>query len=141
MATTASPTREALSETDRAALELAIEIARKQDRGRREQIDDKLRREPWLEVGIFAAYCCQDRALRLKPWQLAPCMVEADATDAPGHEPRGARNAAALLRRMLSLNISRFHPDPVAAINAAEQARRDMRVGDGQDSTSAAPPP
>ena len=44
----------------------------------------------------------------------------------PGQRSRsisGHRAAAELLRRMLALGISRWHPDPLAAIEAAEAGR------------------
>jgi hypothetical protein len=115
---------EALTDTDRQALTLAIEMARKHSRADRLQIDDKLTREPWFAVARFAAHGCQEHALRLKPWQCwPPCAVEPDDVDAPGFEHRGIRSSAALLQRMLALGISRWHPDPLAAIEAAEAGR------------------
>ena len=44
-ATTADPL---LSDADKAALELAIEIDRKRSPGDRQQIDDMLRERPWV---------------------------------------------------------------------------------------------
>jgi hypothetical protein len=122
----AKPTTEPqLSAADRAALELAIETARKHSRADRAQIDDKLRTEPWLTVAMFAAHECQEWSLDLQPWECwPPCAVEVDDDDAPGLEHRGIRKSAALLRHMLALGISRWHPDPVAAIEAAEQVQR-----------------
>lgn len=108
-----------LTEADRHALTLAIETARKLSAADREQIDDKLSREPWFKFATFAAHSCQEAALRLRPWQCwPPCAVEPDDTDEPGLEHRGIRNSAALLRRMLALGVSRWHPDPVAAVEA-----------------------
>lgn len=115
---------EALTEADRQALMLAIETARKHSPADRQQIDDKLtRREPWFDVAVFAAQECQEWSLRLKPWQAwPPCAVEPDDVDEPGFEHRGIGRSAALLRRMLSAGVSRFHPDPVGAIEAIEAA-------------------
>ena len=118
--TKANRTRDRLTEADRQALTLAIEIARKQSLANREQIDDKLCTEPWIKVAKFAAHECQEKSLRLPPWQCwPPCAVEVDDVDDPGFEHRGIRSSAMLLRRMLSLDISRWHPDPIAAIEAA----------------------
>jgi hypothetical protein len=36
----------------------------------------------------------------------------------------GRREAAELLRRMLKAKVSRFHPDPMVAVEAAEVARK-----------------
>ena len=127
METTASPKREArskaLTKTDKAALKLAIEIDRRRDYATRQQIDSKLASEPWLEVAKFAAYGCQCSALHLKPWQPPPCWAEVDDQDNEAGPISGRRAAAELLRKMLSLRISRWHPDPLAAIEAAEAAR------------------
>ena len=119
----ANPRRD-LTDTDRQALTLAIETARMQSPADQQQIDDKLTREPWFAVANFAARMCQERALRLKPWQYwPPCAVEVDDDDAPGFEHRCIRSSAALLRQMLALGISRWHPDPLAAIEAVEAER------------------
>jgi len=53
----------------------------------------------------------------------APCMVEPDDSDEPGQEHRSIGKSAALLRQMLACGVSRWHPDPVGAIEAAEAAR------------------
>jgi len=113
-----------LSDADRAALTLAIEIVRNESAGRRAQIDDKLQSEPWFEVAAFCAYGAQSAALALKPWECwPPCMVEPDDSDEPGQEHRSIGKSAALLRQMLACGVSRWHPDPVGAIEAAEAAR------------------
>jgi hypothetical protein len=125
----ASPTRnqrgEALTEGDRQALTLAIETARKHSPADQQQIDGKLESEPWFTVAVFAAHGCQETALNLAPWQCwPPCAVEVDDDDdAPGLEHRGIRKSAVLLRRMLALGVSRWHPDPLAAIEATEAER------------------
>jgi hypothetical protein len=116
---------EALTDIDRQALELAIATARKHSLADRQQIDDKLTREPWFTVARFAAHGCQEKSLNLKPWQCwPPCAVEPDSVDARGLEHRGISASAALLRRMLAAGVSRFHPDPLAAIETAEGSGR-----------------
>jgi hypothetical protein len=113
-----------LSDTDRRSLELAIETMRKHSLADREQIDTMLKERPWRAAAVFAATCCQERALRLKPWQAwPPCVVSIDDVDEPGFEHRGIRASAALLQAMLAAGVSRFHPDPLAAIETAEAAR------------------
>ena len=117
-ATTAEPP---LSDIDRQALELAIVIGRTL---RPDLIDRYLAEKPWLEAAIDASHICQETKLNLRPWQCwPPCAVDVDDNDKPGLEHRGIRNSAALLRKMLSLGISRWHPDPIAAIEAAEAER------------------
>jgi hypothetical protein len=119
-ATTAEPQ---LSDIDRQALELAIEMDRKRDRATRQQIDTMLQERPWREVAEFAAYGCQCDALHLKPWQPPPCWAEIDDQDNEAGPISGRKAAAELLRRMLALGISHWHPDPLAAIEAAEAER------------------
>jgi hypothetical protein len=115
------PTTEVeLSAVDRAALELAVEHdLTLSDAATRQQIKTKLREEPWLDVAMFCAYGRQCTALRLSPWQPAPCQVEIDDDDGNDGPIMGRRAAADLLRRMLSLGISRWHPDPLTAIEAS----------------------
>jgi hypothetical protein len=120
-ATTADPL---LSDADKAALELAIEIDRKRSPGDRQQIDDMLRERPWVEAATFAAHRCQETALHLKPWQCwPPCAVAVGETDTPGLEHRGISKSAALLRRMLAAGLSRFEPDPLNALARGEAKR------------------
>jgi len=121
---TATTAAKGLSDLDREALERAIAIDRKRSKACRQQIDDKLRDgEPWLEVAQFCAHRCQEIALHLKPWECwPPCRVEPDDTDRPSYERRGIGQSAALLRRMLSLGVSKFDPDPVGAVTRAEMA-------------------
>ena len=116
-----------LTETDRAALSLAIERVRAQDGGRAPQIDRMLADTDRTEVGMFAAACCQRQALQLKPWQIPPCRIRD-----PDHPDRsrdrrygeidGRYDAARLLRQMYDLGISRWHPDPLAAIEEKKAA-------------------
>ena len=61
---------------DRAALELAIEVTRNESPARRKQIDEFLLERPWFQVAAFCGGCAQSRALRLMPWQPAPCSVD-----------------------------------------------------------------
>jgi hypothetical protein len=120
---TARRTRKKLTPTDKAALELAIDLARKGDRTSQQQIDAMLKERPWQDVAEFAAYGCQCDALRLKPWQPPPCWAEVDDQDNEAGPISGHKAAAELLRRMLALGISRWHPDPLAAIETAEAER------------------
>jgi hypothetical protein len=123
--TRATTAERALSDIDRQALELAIQIGREL---RGDLIDYFLAEKPWLEAAIEAAHLCQMSKLNLRPWECwPPCAVEAGETDAPGLDHRGISKSAALLRKMLSLGISRWHPDPIAALAAAEAARGSMQ--------------
>lgn len=121
--------QEPLSELDRQALERAVAIERARSEASRDQIERKLKSEPWLRVAVYCAEHCQEISLHLEPWEyLPPCAVEVNEVDAPGFEHQGVTKSAALLRRMLAAGVSRFDPDPLAAIEAAEPGRR-RRMG------------
>jgi len=111
---------------------LAIERARAQDSSPAQQIDRMLADTDRTEVGMFAAACCQRRALRLKPWQIPPCRIRD-----PDHPDRsrdwryreidGRYDAGRLLRQMYDLGISRWHPDPLAAIEEKLEKKEPWR--------------
>lgn len=112
---------------DRAALQLAINLTRRESAERRRQIDDMLRHDDWFAAATFAAYHCRVRALRLKPWETPPLYV-VDPDDPNAGPCRGTVSnnwpaAARLVKQMQALGISKFHPDPIAAIEAAARAR------------------
>jgi hypothetical protein len=80
----------------------------------------------WTEVAEFAAHCVQGRTLGLMPWQMPPLCYANHLDSAlrePFGDPRGAREAGEVLKKMLALGLSRFEPDPLQAIAAAEQHR------------------
>jgi hypothetical protein len=113
-----------ISDADRQAFELAIAAARNEDAGRRDQIDHFLRTRSFEETGGFASFHCQSRALNLPPWQYPPCLIDPADIDrliAAGDDLHGKSVAAQMLRRMLELGLSRFHPDPMAALDAAKR--------------------
>jgi hypothetical protein len=99
----------------------AIEMGRQRCKADREQLDEFLRERPWREVGEFAAYGCQCATLKLKPWQSPPCEVDPDWADDTGDDHHGRIAAARLLRRLLAAGLSRYEPDPVAALERAER--------------------
>jgi hypothetical protein len=101
---------------DLEALKLAFEKCRASSKARHAQIDSMLADRSWEDVAEFCAYGQQVDSLHLKPWQTPPCWVE-DA-----HEPkRGEEEAAKLLRRMLRSGVSRWHLDPLAALEKSEK--------------------
>src|SRR3974390_1582598 len=112
-----------MKKIDREALELAIEQTRAED-DRREQIEQMIKEDTFWEVGTFAAYHRQCDVLQLKPWQDPPCHIDLDEHE--GGDVRrqisGYDQAAKLLREMFALGISRWHPDPLAAIEKAKKA-------------------
>jgi hypothetical protein len=109
-----------LSAVDREALTRAIELAKGESAVRAAQINDKLKTESPLRVGEFAAYCCQHRALQTKPWELAPCSVDEDDPIPVGDDHRRKARAIKLLRRLLAAGLSRYEPQPLAALAKIE---------------------
>ena len=109
-----------LKPTDREALQRAIELVRRESALQRQRIDDRLASgESWDKVARGCAYQCQIEALGLAPWQLPPTYADPNALkEAYGH---GEREAAELLQRLTRAGVSRYEPDPIAALAAAER--------------------
>ena len=97
---------------DRDALKRAMILAGR-DIERAEQLAAMLRDDGWTETAEFAAYMVQGDTLRLRPWENPPCGVDEGDDD-----PRDATGRK-LLRRMLAAGLSRFEPDPLAALAEA----------------------
>ena len=79
---------------------------------RHEQVKAKLKTDSRLDVAVFLVAIAQSESLHLYPWQHAPAdldNVDLDPDD-------GNYKVALLLRRMLRRGISRYHPDPEAAL-------------------------
>jgi hypothetical protein len=99
------------------ALAAALARQRASDVPRRDgltQIEDMLRDRPRREVCEFASYSMQVHNLGLRPWQSPPCHGDSY----PGHDGHAA--GAALLQRLLAAGLSRFEPDPIAALERVE---------------------
>jgi len=109
---------------DNRALELSLWLTlREKDQTRVEQIRTMLAdpSRTRREVMHFCAYHRQIDALNLKPWQSPPCDLDEDDDDgtvinAPNVE------GVKLLRRLLAAGLSRYEPDPMAAL--AEATKR-----------------
>ena len=118
-----------MNRTDRNALVLALKLQRARGKDHAEQLDGMLEDRHWTEVAHFAAYSCQCDALHLKPWEEPPVWAEDDYDPATDRHPdHGRREAHRLLQQMLALGISRYHPDPLAAIAAARKQEENHRV-------------
>ena len=120
---------------DREALRRAMRMAKASDPARKEQLESKLQDEPWEEVALFAAYCCQCNTLHLKPWQPPPMWAE-ENRPRDDHPSAGKVAAWELRRRLLKAGLSQWEPDPVAALEAVAARQR----GDEQVESSAQPP-
>lgn len=111
------------TKNDIAALELALaQTLAEPDRV--EQITSKLQDEDRMSVAEFCAYHRQCNTLNLEPWESPPCWIDdPDEVLAETYRSWGdaenERPAAILLQKMLALGISKYHPDPLAAIEAA----------------------
>jgi hypothetical protein len=105
---------------DRAALELALEqtLAEK-DQSRVEQVRAMLQRRTRLAVSQFCSFHRQIEALKLKPWEVPPCLGHLD--NGSGRDEQAWR----LLKRMQKAGVSRWHPSPIAACEAAEKVKAD----------------
>jgi hypothetical protein len=108
------------TELDRAAFDLAIETARMDPvQGRR--FDAMLAADDdYAEIGRAAAYHCQIESLGLMPWMSPPCYPTMSALGAPYGDAGAKRELAELALRMQRCGVSRWHPDPVRACEAAE---------------------
>jgi hypothetical protein len=99
--------------SDRDALEAAITIVRKHPERWREFQALVLERG-WQAAAKICVYDCQTRSMRLRWWEKPPCVAGTQGKD----------RAARLLRRMLGRGISRYHPNPLAAIEEAGRVLR-----------------
>ena len=104
---------------DRDAMRRAIEIVRRENFTRREQIDEKLTREPWEEVGAFASYAAQCTALKLKPWQAPPCYTRG-FTDNPSNSYGNRPDEMKLRDDLLGCPLERVRTRPRGAVLAAK---------------------
>ena len=117
-----------MTESDKIALELAMVRASELEPGRGEQLDSKLAEEGWEATARFAAVCCQSRTLNLQPWEMSPAQIDDpyDRIDLFLRDPFGYAGyfvAARLLRQMLQVGVSKWHPDPIRAIEEAKHRK------------------
>jgi hypothetical protein len=114
-----------MNQIDKAALERAIELYRAGSRTQRQRIDAQLAKgDDWEDVATYCAFHMQMENLRLPPWQRrlarsAPGNMASVLADPDSQ--RGYRSAALLRQRMERCGVSRWHPNPVAACEAAER--------------------
>jgi hypothetical protein len=110
-----------MTKVDREALKRAIELAKAEDAGRRQQIEAMLKEDGFEYAGTFAASHCQTRTLGLKPWELPPCQVE-DEKPAADRNQIGLMKAWNVRQRLLAAGLSAYEPNPPAALAAIAQA-------------------
>jgi hypothetical protein len=114
-----------MTDADQKALTCAIEAYRARGRRDAAYIDEKIEREGFRSAGSFASYSAQMHSLRLAPWMYPPALIdEADIerTLAAGDgDMHGKFVAAQLVVRLREHGISKYHPDPMAALDAARK--------------------
>jgi hypothetical protein len=111
------------SATDDAAIALALEKYREVFPDRVDDLDDDVAKDR-RRAALGAVYALQCRSLKLKPWEWPPCW--ADNPYLPSDDVQ-EQAAAAVLRRMFRHGVSRYHPDPLAAIETAEKREKRRR--------------
>lgn len=77
-----------------------------------------LKSRTWEEGGEYAAYHCQMRSLRLRPWQCPPCDANGEVDPAEGDGYGNRPDEGGLRQRLTRAGLSVFEPDPMAAISA-----------------------
>jgi hypothetical protein len=108
-----------MTEVDKDALRRAIKMTRALGAAENEQIDRRMAEgQSFEEIGRSCAYGCQRHNLRLKPWESPPIYAELHP-DQPG--------ATELLEKLLAAGLSRWEPDPIAALEAHEARSRNTR--------------
>jgi hypothetical protein len=114
----------AVTDANKEEFTLCIEVFRARDQVAAEYIDEKLKCDGFLASGRFAAYSAQMDALHLPPWVYPPCFIDDADIDKlidAGDDEHGKHAAAKLVARLRELGISKFHPDPLAAIKTAKR--------------------
>jgi hypothetical protein len=113
---------------DHAALKLAVERYNRD--GDYDQFNHIVKQHGWEGAAKFCARCMQGSALKLQPWEIPPAKInspdnpdEGLRPDQPGPASDGRQQAAHLLKRMLAAGVSKWHPDPLRAIERAEARR------------------
>jgi hypothetical protein len=122
---------------DLAALKLALDqiLAGADGPSRVEQVQWKLQLDGWRQTAEFASFCLQMARLKLHPAHSPPCWLSAEEAASilaagPQLSPTGSGMdisdcpGARLFKRMQAFGISKYHPDPITALQEAEAARK-----------------
>jgi hypothetical protein len=107
-----------MTRKDKDALRRALVVARTLDAQTARAVAASLKTSTWQEAAEYAAYHCQMRALKLRPWQTPP-MLSHDEVDPEGRYG-GTEQEVGLRRRMRALDLSLYEPGPLEAIARAE---------------------
>ena len=104
-----------MKRSDRDALKRALVLARTLDAQIARIVDTNLKTLPWQEAAEHAAYLCQMRLLKLRPWQTPPMMSHEEVD--PQGRYGGTIEEVGLRRRMISHGLSLNDPDPMRALS------------------------
>jgi hypothetical protein len=80
-----------------------------------------LNRNPKIEVAQFCVYSCQIDSLRLGIRRFLQGVGQARPSR---QRPASTMPRGCLLKQMLALGVSRYHPAPIAAIEEAKRVAR-----------------
>ena len=114
-----------LTAIDIEALQRALEAVRAESLEDAVRLDSLAERKGWFESASVAAYRCQVRSLKLRPWHCPP-MDCGDVVFKNGGYGNTAKEVRLRLK-MKALGISIYEPDPIGAITKAEDDRRAAR--------------
>jgi hypothetical protein len=104
---------------DREALQRAIDMTLAESDWA-VRIMEKLAEDGFEQTGEFCAFHQQIRHLRLQPWQDPPCLFTANDKPDPTRDAGcGEAEAIALCKLLRAVGLSRFEPDPLAALARA----------------------
>jgi hypothetical protein len=111
--------------TDAQAWQLSIDLLRRAGESIEVTAVERMLEEDGLEkAGRWAAHAMQFKTLRSAPWLVLPCHIddpERTLTTNEKGDPHGRYAAALIVKRLREYEISRWHPDPMAALREAER--------------------
>ena len=107
-----------MTRKDKDALRRALVAARALDAQTAQAVETNLKTSTWQEAAEYAAYHCQMKVLRLRPWMTPPTLSD-DEVDPEGPLRRhGAEEVGLRQAHAGARASSSFEPDPLAAIAA-----------------------
>jgi hypothetical protein len=116
-------TEENISALDREALQRALDGAHLESPQRSKQLTAKLQRDGWIDTAQLACSIMQAKSLGLLPHQARPYAINlAAALREPFGAEHGRREGADIVQRLLVCGLSRYEPDPDAALRRVERA-------------------
>jgi hypothetical protein len=102
-----------MNKRDKEALEQCMASAMAESADRKWQLETLIEQSGWEQTAKLACYICQSKSLNLAPWQAPPFRATTD--------PMGSGASLRFAEKLDAKGISRYHPDPLAALEAAER--------------------